>query len=160
MWARVSAEASTANQVPGPNSTAVRQQPEQAIEAPSATGGSARNAAGVSMTRRMSWPWAIGSMDRTLAEGGYDAGEHGLLPCVFAQHVVADDSYAIPAKARHLVKCLGSEGLHRRPAVAAHDGRRMEPGDAVHQIGAQQGGGKLAAAFDQHPGQAGCCRAP
>src|ERR1700722_2323166 len=47
VWARVSAEASTANHVgcaPGPNSTAVRQQPEQEIEAPSAAGGSARNA--------------------------------------------------------------------------------------------------------------------
>ena len=94
--ARVSADASTANQ-PAPNSTAVRQQPEQAIEAPSATGGSVRNAGGVSMTRRMSSTVA-NRVDRSdVTERGYDAGEHGRCLVYSAQHVVADDGFGNPA---------------------------------------------------------------
>ncbi len=57
---RVSAEASTANQS-GPSSTTVRQQPEQAMEAPMA-GWSAQ---ACSMTSRMSRPALIGAMLRT-----------------------------------------------------------------------------------------------
>ena len=57
VWASVSAEASTANQS-APTSTAVRQQPEQAMEAPTATWRFGQDAGGVSMTRRMSWPCA------------------------------------------------------------------------------------------------------
>ncbi len=44
VWDSVSADASTANQS-GPSSTAVRQQPEQAIDAPMAIGGSGQGAA-------------------------------------------------------------------------------------------------------------------
>ena len=57
---------------------------------------------------------------------------------------------AMRVEARHGVKLLDAESLHRGPAVAAHDGRRMEPGNAVDQVGAQQRGGELPAAFDQH----------
>ena len=39
--------------------------------------------------------------------------------------------------------------------IAAHDGGCMEPGDAVHQVGPQQRGGKLGAALDQQPGEPG-----
>ena len=48
-----------------------------------------------------------------------------------------------------------AERLHRGPAIAAHDRRRMEPGDAVHQVGPQQRRGELGAAFDQQPGEPG-----
>ena len=53
---------------------------------------------------------------------------------------------------RHVRKPLDAERLRRRPAVAAHDGRGVEPGDAIHQVGAQQRGGNLAAALDQQRG--------
>ena len=57
------------------------------------------------------------------------------------------------------VQPLDAERLHRRPAVAAHHRRGMEPGDAVHQVGAQQRRGELCAALHQHPGEARVCRA-
>ena len=52
------------------------------------------------------------------------------------------------------VQALDAERLHRWPAIAAHHRGRMEPGDAVHQVGAQQRCGDLRAALDQHMGQA------
>ena len=65
-----------------------------------------------------------------------------------------------PHETRHGGEAVGAEGLRRRPAVAAHHRRGMEPGDAVHQVGAQQGGGDLGAAFHQHAGDAAFAPAP
>ena len=61
--ARVSAEASAANQS-GPSSTAVRQQPEHAMDAPRAM--EAVSGHGASITRRMSRPSPIGLIARTV----------------------------------------------------------------------------------------------
>ena len=61
----VSAEAVTANQS-APSSMAVRQQPEQAMEAPSGMLAMSAQPAGTPIIRRMSWPPPIGVMARTV----------------------------------------------------------------------------------------------
>ncbi len=107
---------------------------------------------GVAITRRMSLCRSpIGSMARTVPRAVTDSGEHSILPFEFAQHVVTDGGNAMPLEARHHGKFFDPESLHRRPAVAAHDGGGMKPGDPVDQIGPQQGGGDLAAALRPAP---------
>ena len=69
----VSAEASAANQS-APTSTAVRQQPEQPIEAP--IGIAAVSGQGAAIVSRMSAPPPSGLMARNGAKCGDDAGEH------------------------------------------------------------------------------------
>ena len=149
----VSAEASAANQS-APTSTAVRQQPEQPIEAP--IGIAAVSGQGAAIVSRMSAPSPSGVMARTVPRA-VTMPVNIQAVCLrhdnSRQHVVAEWRLAHDrVEARHGVEALDAERLHRGPAVAAHHGGRMEPGDAVHQVGAQQRGGKLCAALHQHPG--------
>ena len=96
-------------------------------------------------------PAAVMLADR--AEGGDDAGEHsGPSSSRRIRSACRRRRRARPRahEARHGGERVDAERLRRRPAVAAHHGRRMEPGDPVHQIGAQQGRGQLRAALDQN----------
>ena len=149
----VSAEASTANQS-APTSTAVRQQPEQAIEAPIAI--AAVSGQGAAIDQPHVRAVAEGRDGADGAECGDDAGEHSGRSLLNSVSMSSPRGVsAMRVEARHGVKLLDAERLHRGPAVAAHHRGRMEPGDAIHQIGAQQRRGELGAALHQHPGQPG-----
>ena len=62
---------------------------------------------------------------------------HGL-PGELGQHVVAERCLGHACETRHGIQALDAECLHRGPGIAAHHGGRVEPGDAVHQVGPQQ----------------------
>ncbi len=89
------------------------------------------------------------------AERGDDAGEHQ----VASSNIVSMSSPRAICRAAPeagQVREMGqSEVAHGGEAVAAHDGRGVEPGDAVHEVRAEQAGGKAGAAFDQDGGEAG-----
>ena len=70
------------------------------------------------------------------------------------EHVGAGIEDGIAGKGRRLGDAVDAEGGDRAPSVAADQFRRAEPGQAVDQVGIDQGRGQLAAAFDQHPSQA------
>ena len=141
----VSAEALTANQS-APTSIAVRQQPEQEMEAP--MGMFPVSGQGAPMTRRMSLPAPRGFDGAHGTEPGDDAGEHQALRNSVSQSSPAGEAAWRTKRGMSASRC-DAERLRGGPAVAAHDGGGMEPGDAIHQVGAQQRGGDLAAAFDQ-----------
>ena len=132
--------------------TAVRQQPEHAMEAPIA-GGSGQLA---STTSRMSRPAAIGSTLRTRPTAE-------MMP-VNIQAALRLNSVSMSSpmarlsgahEARHAGQVGHAESLGGGPAIAADDARSMEPGNPVHQPIPQQPGRDLGAALDQHPGQPG-----
>ena len=96
------------------------------------------------MTSRMSAPPPSGLISRTVPRAVMMPVNIQAFLGELAQHVVAEPNGANVGEARHRVQSLDAEGLHGGPAIPAHDRRRMEPGDAVHQVGAQQRRGELA----------------
>ena len=133
--ARVSAEASTAK-LSALTSTAVRQQPEQAIEAPSAIDAGIR-------------PWRRDDETHILAVAnrldGADGAKAVMIPVniqarplEFGQHIATQRCHAMADEAGHHSKFFDPETLHRRPAVAAHDRGGVKPRDPVDQAGANE----------------------
>src|SRR6185437_15463841 len=140
--ARVSAEAWTANQS-APRSITVRQTPAQATDAPSAR---SLVSSLVPMMKVVSPPTRISrsvpiSVNISACPG--QGFEH-----VFAASL---DAEALEAPRRG--ERRHAEGFNGWSCVAAEQGRCLEPGEAVDEIGLQQRPGQLRPAFDEDAGE-------
>src|SRR5579875_3642417 len=145
--ASVSAEACTANQSL-PTSMTVRQQPEQAIEAPS--GMAAVSGHGAAMTRRISCPAAGGMTSRTVPSAVMMPVNIALVHRKFAHEIGTTDLHALAHETRHFLQPVKPQSFHSRPSVSAHDGRRVKPYQPVHKFLFQERCRNLRAAFHQN----------
>ena len=130
------------------------------------------------MTRRMSWPWPIGVMARMVpsavmmpvnirgcslackytCSSHYEPAQSAVHHSILANSLSVSSPTGRMARAdetRHQLQTLHAERLDGRPAIRAHHRGRVEPGDAIHQIGSQQRRGDLGAALHQDLGEAG-----
>ena len=156
---RLSPDTSTANQS-APFSITVRQQPEQAIEAPigdrrHVVPGAHDEAAVVRLAARRD--------GGDLADVGDDACEHAryLSPSRQVSSVSPPSERArSKVEPGREIQPVEAQFPDRRAAVAAQHEPRPVAADAVDQSRLQEGGGDLAAAFDQHAGQTALAQRP